>query len=492
MPGAARGTISFPRRRAWLVFLLLYVGAQALLWWLYWWPAPKTFVGDEGLYLQRALGVAGLGPMPEKVWLWPPLQHWFLGAIFRAFGPSLVAAQIAQNLLLLAGAFFLRDLWRQCDGRVRAGNLAAALFLLNPSTLAYAWWLWPEPLHLFLLLGALWLLVCAPVRWKRPPWQAVAVALAGAVVGLAILTKSLLAPFWPLFALLWWRVAIAQGDTAPAGDSKLWVQARHWLRAGGWPAWRRSAVFVLGLTVVTGPLLLYGWRTTGAPLIADSSGFNLAGGLEDRWRSDYIEDSVAQVNVRYVAAPGTPQQKNAAMLLEAKSFIAEHGMFATLGEQLGKQYFRLFSAKTLLVTQLPGRACEGRVGAYQLATGWLVQGLTQLAMAWHLMLLLLGALGLAAWRRWRQPLLWWIALFAAYQLALFLGLHVKARFLLPLLPFLSGFAASAWLSLSQRGSMAAAAAPLVWTRIRLAVGIGLATLLLFLALGGPWLDHSCA
>jgi hypothetical protein len=483
-----------PRRRAWLVFLLLYAGAQALLWWLYWWPTPKTLVGDESLYLARALGVAGLGPVPEKLWLWPPLQHWFIAAIFRVFGPSLVAVQIAQNLLLLGAAFFLRDLWRRCDGRVRAGNLAAALFLLNPSTLAYAWWLWPEPLHLFLLLGSLWLLVCAPEPLATAPLrQTLAAALAGAAVGLAILTKSLLAPFWPLFALLWWRGAQTQHGTAPAaGYMSIWAQARAWLRAGGMPAWRRSAAFALALALVTAPVLFDGWRKTGAPLIADSSGFNLVGGLEDRWRSDYIEDSVAQVSARYAALPGTPQQKNAAMLAEAKRDIVEHGLFATLGEQLGKQYFRLLSAKTLLVSQLPGRTCEGRVAAYHLDPGWAVDGLAQLSLFWHVALLALGALGIAAWRRWREPLIWWIALFTAYQLALFLGLHVKARFLLPLLPFLGGFAASALLSLRQVGGAAAGDTPLRWTRPRLALAIGLSALLTFLAIGGPWLDHSCA
>jgi hypothetical protein len=239
-------------------------------------------------------------------------------------------------------------------------------------------------------------------------------------------------------------------------------------------------------------MLFYGWRSTGAPVIADSSGFNLVGGLEDRWRSDYIDDSVTRVSARYDALQGTPQQKNAAMLAEAKKDIAEHGVFATLGEQLGKQYFRLFSAKTLLVSQLPGRACEGRVGAYHLEPGWVVDALVKIAVSWHLVVLVLGALGFAAWRRWREPLVWWIVLFAAYQLALFLGLHVKARFLLPLLPFVGGFAASALLSLPRRGMSTAGDAPLSWTSPRLALGLGLAALLVFLAVGGPWLDHGCA
>ena len=452
-------------RRALGLAAALYLAEQALLWALYWWPAPKALVGDEVLYLQRALGVARLAPLPEKLWLWPPLQHWFLGALFRLFGPHLVVAQLAQNLLLLASAGFLRALWRRLDGRAAAGDLAAALYLLNPSVLACAWWLWPEPLHLFLLLGALWLLACAP-------WQRLAAPLAGAAVGLAILAKSLLMPFWPAFALLWWR-------------------------GGGRAVLVRSAAFALALGVVLAPMLWYGWRQTGAPLIADSSGFNLAGGLADRWRSDYIDDAVAPLFGRYLSAPGGPREKNAAMLAAARAQLQQHGLAPILAEQLGKQYFRLFSAKTLLVTQLPGRACAGYLGAYRLDPGALASALAFLAIAWHLLVLVCGALGIAAWRRWRDPLALWIGLFAAYQLALFLGLHVKARFLLPLLPFLGGFAASALLSLPRlRGSPAAPAdasgdACVVASRPRWWFGAALAALLAFLALAGPLLDRSC-
>jgi hypothetical protein len=109
--------------------------------------------------------------------------------------------------------------------------------------------------------------------------QALALALAGAAVGLAILTKSLLGPFWPLFALLWWQRAQAPRERSPTDGPGLWAQARAWVRSGGAPAWQRSAVFALAITVVVAPMLIYGWRSTGAPLIADSSGFNLAGGL---------------------------------------------------------------------------------------------------------------------------------------------------------------------------------------------------------------------
>jgi len=464
-----------PRRTWWAVFLLLYALQQALLWWLYWSPHAKILVGDEVLYLARARGIAGLAAMPPKEWLWPPLQHWFLGAIFKVFGESLVVVQIAQNLLLLLCAFFLRGLWLGLDARRRTANLAAALFLLNPSTLAFAWWMWPECLHLSLLLGALWLLVC--VRPSR-----LALLAAGAALGLAILSKSLLAPFWPFFALLWWHRGAQPSGLATRGRI---AAIAAWLRTGGRPALVRSALFVLGLSVVTAPMLYYGWRLTGTPMIADSSGFNLEGGLADRWRSDYIDDAVAPLYGHYLSLPGTPQQRNAVMLQEAAGIVHRQGLWDTLRHQLGQQYFRLFSAKTTLVTQLAGPACAGRTGAYATPPGRWIDAVEADAVAWHVLTLAAFAFGIAGWRRWREPLVWWLALFFAYQLALFLPLHVKARFLLPMLPFLCGFAASALTSLPN-GSDAVA-----WSPRRLFVGAVIAALLLFLAFGGPWLDRSC-
>jgi len=439
------------RRRLGTAFALIFLAEQALLWWLYWGHGAKPLFGDEVLYYERALGVAGIGPMPPKIWLWPPLQHWFIALIIRAGSGSLLAVQLIQQVMLLGCAALLRALWRCCDGRVRAANMAAALFLLNPSTQAYAFYLWPEPLHLLLLLGALWLLTLSPRR--------LAAAAAGAAIGVAVLAKSLLAGFWPAFALLFgrerWRTVFAS-----------------------------ALMFVLGLGAVTLPVLWYGWCETDAPLIADSSGFNLLGGLTDRWRSDYIADSVAPLYGEYLALPGTPQQRNAAMLARAEAIVEHQGFGATLADQLGRQYFRLFSAKTPLLSQLPGPTCAGYTNVYPGVSETTADATIMLADFWHLLTLAGAAFGLAFWRRWREPLVWWIVLFAGYQFALFLGLHVKARFLLPLLPFLAGFAASAIADV--RDGIAVALPRWRWMS-----GAVTALGLLVLAFGGPLLDRSC-
>lgn len=445
--------ISAAHRSRWLavVALSLFAASQAALWWAYYGRGAKALIGDEQAYQATALAVLGGGAwMPSTIW--PPLQPLWIAALYKLFGMHLLVVQLAQTVLFVGCAVLLRDLWRRLGGSVAAANTAAALWLLNPATAAYAHWLWPEIPHLFLLLAAL----CLLLRRR---------ALAGGVcVGLAILAKSLLSPFWPAFALaLAWRERLRTGA----------------LRIGA---------FALGLGLVTAPALWHGWREYGRPMIADSSVYNLWVGLTDRWRSDYVGDMGGLTLPAFLASAPTPSQRNALYLGKVEAFVAERGVARVAADQLERQYFRLFSAKTPLVSQLPGHACAGHLSAYDVAPP-LARGLALANDAFHALVLAAAAFGIAGWRRRPDRWLVLIAAFGAYQLALFGLIHVKARFLLPLLPFLCGFAASFLCARRARGD---AQATIALTPPRLAAGAALAALLLFLAFAGPWLDGLCA
>lgn len=486
-------------RRAWAAaFLLLFAASQALLWLAYYGHGAKPLIGDEQHYQDTALAIlAGGAWMPGAIW--PPLQPLLLAAVYALFGTHLLAAQLLQTGLFIACAALLRDLWRRLGGSVAAANAATALFLLHPGIAAYAHWLWPEIPHLFLLLTALCLLARAPSAGRA--------FTAGACIGLAILAKSLLSVFWPLFLLVFVR------------------RARPHL------AWRPAALFVLGLALITAPALLHGWREYGKPMIADSSVYNLWVGLTDKWRSDYVLDMGGATLPAFIASGATPSQRNAVYLEKIRTLVAERGVIGVLGAQLSRQYFRLISAKTPLVSQLPGPACAGHLSAYR-SPPWLTRTLTVANNFLHALLLAAAAFGIATWRgpgrcRGRNtvatqtlppsamlraglkgrasgqalsvPLTLLVGLFLAYQLALFLLIHVKARFLLPLLPFLCGFAGNALVAAAaamrgspDRGRIAAVAAPTMnFTAVRLVLGGLLASLLLFLAFAGPLLDRSC-
>jgi 4-amino-4-deoxy-L-arabinose transferase-like glycosyltransferase len=457
---------SATRRRGALaaLFLALFAASQALLWYAYYGHGAKALIGDEQHYQASALAIlAGSDWMPSAIW--PPLQPLLLAATYALAGPHLLAAQLVQTLLFVACGALLRDLWRRLGGSVAAANTAAALFLLNPAIAAYAHWLWPEIPHLALLLAALCLLARSA--------SALRAFAAGACVGLAILAKSLLSAFWPLFLVVFVR------------------RERPYL------AWRPAALCVLGLALVTAPALVHGWRSYGRPMIADSSVYNLWVGLTDRWRSDYVEDQGGATLPAYLASGATPAERNAVYLARVRALVAERGLIATLREQLGRQYFRLFSAKTLLVSQLPGAACAGHLSVYR-TPPWLTRTLGFASVGFHALLLAAAAFGIACWRRRPDRLAVVVALFLAYQLALFALIHVKARFLVPMLPFLCGFAGSFLATLrarlfgSQPSVIAAATPALALTPPRLALGALLAALLLFLAFAGPALDHLCA
>jgi len=455
------------RRAAAFVFVALFVLTQALLWFAYYAHGAKALIGDEQTYHDTALAIlAGGAWMPSSIW--PPLQPLMLAALYGVFGAHVLVAQVAQTLLFIGCAALLRGLWRDLGGSVAAGNWATALFLLAPEIAGYAQWLWPEIPHLFLLLAMFRLLARARRVFLRGDARRATLiasaALAGACVGLALLEKSLLSAFWPLLLLAF-------------------VQ-----RARPWFAWRGAAAFAVALGIVTAPALLHGWRAYGTPMIADSSIYNLWVGLTDRWRSDYVGDMGGAELPAFLASGTTPRERNAVYLDKVRSYVADKGAVDVIAAQLDRQYFRLFNAKTLLVSQLPGPACAGHLSIYQ--TSPIVTQLLAFGNdAAHALILAAAAFGLACWRRRIGMLHFIVALFFAYQIALFALIHVKARFLLPMLPFLCGLAGDvlAHVVAPRREDGALALTPR-----RISVGAVIAALLLFLAFAPAALDNLCA
>ena len=121
------------------------------------WPAPKRLIGDETYYFNLAKAIAAGQPAQHDS-LWPPLYAELLALSFRLVGPSVLAVQAVQVALWLAAAWCF---WRIAARLVpAAGTAALALFLFTPELAAFSHYLWPETLHLALMLAALWLLIC--------------------------------------------------------------------------------------------------------------------------------------------------------------------------------------------------------------------------------------------------------------------------------------------------------------------------------------------
>jgi 4-amino-4-deoxy-L-arabinose transferase-like glycosyltransferase len=430
---------------------------------LYWLPEAKLLAGDERAFYQpAALALLAGGDWFDRQMLWPPLQVLFLAALFALPGPDILAVQLVQLALLAGAGWLLRGLWLALTGDRVAAGWAGVLLAVNPLTIAFATYLWPEIVHLFLSLALARLLLAA----RRAPTRGRSVALAaaaGVAAGLCLLSKSLLTAFWPLLVL-----ALVLRTPWPA-------------------AALRAAAFMAAMLLVTAPALLRGAEQTGRAQIADSSWFNLWTGLADRYRSDLVDDQTGPRLAAYLASAPDHAGRVAFARAQAQALVESQGLAATVGKQLGTQYFRLFDARNFLVAQLPGPACRGYNSHYTLPPSALSRAIDYGARAWHLALLVLFALGLAAWRDWRAPWLWLTAAFVGYQLALFLGLHVKSRFLLPMLPVICMFAGHLLAQLPQSGLASSPLPP--WRR---ALGLALAAILVVLALAGPVLDQACA
>jgi hypothetical protein len=309
--------------------------------------------------------------------------------------------ELAQGLLLLGAGLALRALVRRAGGSALAGDVALALLLLDPQIAAFAHYLWPEVLHLALGLGAT-LLLTGATAWPG-------LALAGAGFGLALLAKSLLGPFLP--ALL----AVA------------FVRAR----------WKGALALLAGVTAVTAPVVASNGLRHGHWGIANSGPFNLWVGLTDLPGRGEIDSVVVPHGQAWLGWSHDPDERNALLLSAVREKLRTEGPLSLLAGQVPKQYVRLFDRESFFTDQLPG----GRWHPAQAPTP-LSRTLRIWALGAYAIGLTLAGLGLgvAPWRE-RARALALPATFLAYNLGLFLFLHVKTRYRVALWPCLLLFAA---------------------------------------------------
>src|SRR4051794_14672617 len=115
----------------------------------------------------------------------PPLSIWLMGLSARVFGFSSFSLLLPQALCTLATVGLLFATVRQVFGPV-AGVLAAGMLVLSPITLALARVDMPDPLLVLLLVASGWATLRAVGSGRTKH-----LALAGAFVGLAFMTKML-------------------------------------------------------------------------------------------------------------------------------------------------------------------------------------------------------------------------------------------------------------------------------------------------------------
>ncbi len=374
------------------------------LWWLDRYPLPRVLWGDENGYFAAATkllaGDSGWWPEP----LWPPLYPQFIAGVMWFGRGSLAILVLVQSVLLAATAVLLGDLTRRVTGSRAAGLAVAVLTLGYPPLAAFSHYLWPEILHLFLFSAMLWLLVG---RWRTVFWC----AMAGVILGLALLSKSLLMPFVPVFLL-----AAVWGQTLKEAVPRV------------------ALMLVFTVATVT-PTVLANAQRTGTPMIANSAAFNLWVGLNDVGRESFRNDVVWPAYQQWEASADTYAQRDRILRGRIRELIGERGWLATLGNQISKQYFRLFHAGCYLTDQLPGGGAQRQSGAGYIGVGpTLGRVVRSVSIAPYLLLLVAAPMGLMVGGCRRDRWVRTLVMFIAYNLLLFLWFHVKTRYRIQMMP----------------------------------------------------------
>jgi Dolichyl-phosphate-mannose-protein mannosyltransferase len=433
--------------RGWLAVVAAWGLLHGLLFWIGSHPVSRVPWGDERMYQQLA---APAGPRSTAAIdpLWPPFYVTFLRP-FAAAGAESTAVTLVQIGLLVLAASMLRLVSRRATGAARVGDWSCALLLLDPQVAAFAHFRWPEVVHLALFLAALWALVAHAQRWPG-------LALAGVLLGLALLTKSLLLPFVPLLP-------------APL------VPQHGWRR--GAP---RAVLVLLVAAAIVLPTVLENGRRHDRFMIADSSRFNLWLGLQD----ESTRMRTVEAYRRYVESGASFGDRQRALDTALGALWRERGPLALFAAQLRKQYFRLFDKNSVLTDQLPGGFIAARRAGYPRAQPAIADLLRAWSYAIYALVLAAAGPGLVAARLRDRPWLQMLWCFLGYNVLLFLGLHAHSRLRVQFMPVLDVAAALTLTWLTVRGPAEARA---LLAPPRLIPGAVVSVLLLGLAFGGALL-----
>jgi hypothetical protein len=326
-----------------------------------------------------------------------PLYPYFVGVLYALFG-TLASVKWAQVLLGALMVPAVAGIGKAALGP-RAGTMAAGIAAFYPELVWYCAHFWTELLFAALLWWGVERLLAADLggqtRWA---------ALAGALWGLACLTRETALYFTPL-AALW----LAFGRTGGARRAAL-----------------RAGLFLLACGLVVGSWTYRNWRVWHAFVpISTFGALNLWQGNTPLSRGEVYE--------RYYAVSDPIERYRFAWAQGVRTILERQPGW--LFEKAADEMPRFWGVNDMIVVHLQRRA-YGRLSA---ATNAAVMTVTVLP---YLAVLGLFVLGLAALPRDRGPLL--LVGLLAYTCLIHVATHGFTRFRVPVLFVLFVFAAHAW------------------------------------------------
>lgn len=208
----------------WLLLFVALAFALRLGWVLWTQPVPPI-LSDPEYYdatarsLARGDGysvlVAPEGFLPGGVptAFWPPGYSFFLAPIYRVFGESLLAAEVANVVLGSLTVVLVYLIGLRLLGRGPA-LLAAGAAAVQPSLVIWTPVLFPDALSTFLFAAACVLVIYAVEDGRISLRRAVVI---GAVVGVGALVRGQVVVLLAAAALWWWLSGVRPGVALRAG-----------------------------------------------------------------------------------------------------------------------------------------------------------------------------------------------------------------------------------------------------------------------------------
>lgn len=246
----------------------------------------------------------------DRNWTIAPLYYVFVGLVLRLSGLHLPLLQGLQCLLDAGVAVLIAALGRRAAGRW--GTVAGFAYAFYAPAIEMPSWVMTENLHTPLLLFGFWLTVRA---WEAAPERSGAF-LAGFVLGVSALARSVTSAFIGLAAVLGWFFGP---------------------RTGRW-AW--TAALLLGGACAILPWTARNVFVVGDPILIESTAF------ENVWFANrFVDGERFRRQEAYVHSRPTPAEKREAALAFAKRGIERRpDLFV---EKIGRNFWHLLRPEGL-------------------------------------------------------------------------------------------------------------------------------------------------
>lgn len=410
-----------------ILILALSIFLQLLFLLIYWYPEPKKLVGDERVYHARARVINGEIKESSLPYTWRRecnLQPWHYPRFLSIFKNNIIVVQIIQGILLIASSL----LWLMISSTIFKDNhfistITFFLIAINIHLIGYSGMLLSEIIHLFWLTVLFWSLL-----HHSGEKGYIKILISGVSLGLCLLFKSLLSGF--VIILLLWHLLTYKSVM-------------------------KTLVMISVCIAILIPILISNFQKTGTVSQPNSSWFNIWIGLTEdnadpivspdlnekfRICSGYYSQKRHTIEIPGEGVFEIPENainvnvRNKWIQNHIKEVIQERGLYRIIVTQLKRQLPRLFHPNTLITAQLYG---TGEFYYYQTKSKILTDSIRATSYILYYTLFFMFIVGiLVLYKHYNQMFLLFL-LFMAYNIMLFLILHVESRFRIQIEPIMA-------------------------------------------------------